>query len=139
MVYFIHKLHESGIDITILLDGIYRSNSLGWVVSILETYSCLLTLQKGCCQVCLTLIYLISFTEVELAYVYHLETINNLLINHFSYCRKLKIIHMRQDRDFSMLNASNVVIPQAAIIIYGVHVIRKTSKVSKSHNKKLIL
>ena len=83
MVDFIKKLHESGIEVANLLDGTYVLNSLGWVVSILATHSCLFTPEKGYYQACLPLIYLITFTEVELAYCYYLESVTNLPITHF--------------------------------------------------------
>ena len=138
MVDFINKLHESGIEIATLLDGTYRLNSLGWVVSILAMHSCLFTPEKGYYQVCLPLIHLITFTEVELAYRYHLESVTNLPITHFGSSSKLKINHMRQDGALCILNASNEVFSLAWKGICGVHVIRKSSKVSKLQNRKLV-
>ena len=46
MVDFIQKLHESGIEISTLLDGTYTLNIVGWMVSIFEAHSCLFTPEK---------------------------------------------------------------------------------------------
>ena len=64
--------------------------------------SCLLSPDKGHYQVCLPLICLITFTEVEVTYFYHLKSVTNLQITHFGSYSKLKIIHVRQDRALSM-------------------------------------
>ena len=135
MVDFINKVHESGIEIATLIDGTYRLNSLGWVVSILSTHSCLFASEKGYYQQCLPLIYLVTFTEVELAYVYHLESIYKLPITHFGSTSALKISHVGHDGALSILNATNLVIPSALKNICGVHVTRKALKVQKKHNQ----
>ena len=66
MVDFAQKMHESGIEIVTLLYGTCLLNSLGWLVSILVTHSCLFTPEKGFYKVCLPMIHLVTFTEADL-------------------------------------------------------------------------